>query len=509
MNPALLQGFLVITNNYEQTKSRSIEELMKSKSAKGLTKHADFILLDMICLQVSFVLAYWIFREFSNPYDNDPYQYQAVVLLASQLLVIAFGNGYSGILRRGKLEELVSVLWHIMYILVIALLYLFVVHRTNVVSRLQYSGTVTLFILIDWLVRLANKYRLKGYKKIDSALMVITTHELLPNVMQKINKDQKYLIGGIFLLDKNLEINRYDEIPVYPYGGDQMEKFIKQWVDEVLIVAPEGGEYYQTLSELSEKLINSGIAVSFTLSIPVGGSWTYLELRKIGEQKVFTAVLRSASRKEEVLKRGMDIVVSIIGCIITGLIMLIVGPIIYIKSPGSIIFTQERIGRNGRPFKMFKIRTMYPDAEARKGELIEKNRVGSGMMFKLDDDPRIIGSEKKDKKGKPKGIGNILRKYSLDEFPQFFNVLRGDMSVVGWRPCTLSEWEKYNLKDRIRASMKPGITGLWQVSGRSSVVDFDEVVRYDREYLENWSWGLDVRIMLKTIWVMISGKGAM
>lgn len=482
---------------------------MNSRSAKGLIKHADFILLDMICLQISFVIAYWVFHDLSNPYDNDAFQYQAVVLMAAQLLFIAFGNGYSGILRRGKLDELVAVIRHTAYILVISLIYLFVVHRTGIVSRLQYGGTVTLFILIGWGVHLLNKLRIQGNKEAGRSLMLVTTQELLPGVMKKIKKDRTCLISGIFLLNNVPDINHYDDIPVYPYGGEHMQKFIKQWVDEVLIVPPEGGKYYQTLSKFSEKLINSGIAVSFTMSIPIGGDWTSLDLRKIGEQKVFTASLRSTSVRDAMLKRMLDIVTSVIGCVITGLIVLIVGPIIYTKSPGLIFFAQERIGRNGKPFKMYKIRTMYPDAEARKEELTEHNRVDSGMMFKIEDDPRIIGSEKKDKKGRPKGIGNFLRKYSLDEFPQFFNVLKGDMSVVGWRPCTLSEWEKYNLKDRIRASMKPGITGMWQVNGRSGVTDFDEVVRLDREYLENWSIGMDVKIMIKTIWIVISGTGAM
>ena len=129
-------------------------------------------------------------------------------------------------------------------------------------------------------------------------------------------------------------------------------------------------------------------------------------------------------------------------------------------------------------------------------------------MFKLDDDPRIIGSEKKDKNGRPRGIGNFIRRTSLDEFPQFFNVLRGDMSLVGWRPATLDEWKKYDLQHRIRASMKPGLTGMWQVSGRSTITDFNEVVRLDREYIENWSTALDIKILVKTVWVVLSRHGA-
>jgi lipopolysaccharide/colanic/teichoic acid biosynthesis glycosyltransferase len=129
-------------------------------------------------------------------------------------------------------------------------------------------------------------------------------------------------------------------------------------------------------------------------------------------------------------------------------------------------------------------------------------------MFKMDDDPWIIGSEKKDRNGKPKGIGNFIRNTSLDEFPQFFNVLKGDMSLVGTRPPTLDEWEKYDLHHRVRMSIKPGITGLWQISGRSDITDFEEVVRLDREYIQNWSVWLDLKILFKTVGVVLRHEGA-
>ena len=129
-------------------------------------------------------------------------------------------------------------------------------------------------------------------------------------------------------------------------------------------------------------------------------------------------------------------------------------------------------------------------------------------MFKMDDDPRIIGSEKKDKKGRPAGIGNFIRRTSLDEFPQFFNVLKGEMSLVGTRPPTLDEWEKYDLHHRVRMSIKPGITGLWQISGRSDITDFEEVVRLDREYIQNWSIWLDLKILFKTVGVVLRHEGA-
>lgn len=148
------------------------------------------------------------------------------------------------------------------------------------------------------------------------------------------------------------------------------------------------------------------------------------------------------------------------------------------------------------------------DAEERKKKLMEQNKVKDGFMFKMDDDPRIIGSEKKDKNGNPKGIGNFIRKTSIDEFPQFWNVLKGDMSLVGTRPPTLDEWEKYDLHHRARMAIKPGITGMWQVSGRSDITDFEEVVRLDTEYIENWSIGLDIKILLKTVLTVLHNDGA-
>ena len=152
---------------------------------------------------------------------------------------------------------------------------------------------------------------------------------------------------------------------------------------------------------------------------------------------------------------------------------------------------------------------MYMDAEERKKDLMEQNRVKDGMMFKLDFDPRIIGNKILPDGTKKTGIGDLIRRFSLDEWPQFFNVLQGTMSVVGTRPPTVDEWDKYEYHHRARLATKPGITGMWQVSGRSAITDFEEVVRLDTEYISNWSIGMDIRILFKTIGVLFSRKGAM
>ena len=175
----------------------------------------------------------------------------------------------------------------------------------------------------------------------------------------------------------------------------------------------------------------------------------------------------------------------------------------------TIFFAQERIGRNGRKFKMYKFRSMYMDAEERKKELMAQNKISDGLMFKMDFDPRIIGNKILPDGTRKTGIGQFIRKTSLDEFPQFINILLGDMSLVGTRPPTVDEWELYEPHHRARMSFRPGLTGMWQVSGRSNITDFEEVVKLDTQYISEWSLRLDVKILWQTVWSVFKSDGAM
>ena len=148
-------------------------------------------------------------------------------------------------------------------------------------------------------------------------------------------------------------------------------------------------------------------------------------------------------------------------------------------------------------FMICKFRSMYLDAEARKSELMKDNEM-KGLMFKMENDPRILP-----------GIGHKLRDSSLDEFPQFWNVLKGDMSLVGTRPPTVDEFRQYDAHHKMRLSFKPGITGLWQISGRSNIREFEEIVRLDNEYINRWSLKLDIKILFKTIGVVLHKDGSM
>ena len=198
---------------------------------------------------------------------------------------------------------------------------------------------------------------------------------------------------------------------------------------------------------------------------------------------------------DQLAKRCMDIVGALVGCIISIPIIAIVAIPLKLESPGPLFFKQKRVGRNGRYFYIHKLRSMYIDAEERKKELMAQNEM-NGLMFKMEDDPRVTK------------VGKFIRKTSIDELPQFFDVLRGDMSLVGTRPPTVDEYKQYESHHKRRLSMKPGITGLWQVSGRSNIEDFEEVVKLDVTYIDNWSLWNDVKILFKTVYVVFAGRGA-
>jgi exopolysaccharide biosynthesis polyprenyl glycosylphosphotransferase len=196
-----------------------------------------------------------------------------------------------------------------------------------------------------------------------------------------------------------------------------------------------------------------------------------------------------------IFKRLFDILVSFAGLLLLWPLFLIIAMIIKFNSPGPVFFRQKRVGLNGRIFTLVKFRTMVKDAEEKLGDLLHRNEM-KGPVFKMANDPRLTS------------VGKFLRRSSLDEFPQLWNVLKGNMSLIGPRPPLPSEVKKYESWQRRRLSMRPGITCLWQANGRNKISDFDEWMRLDLEYIDNWSLWLDLQILFKTIPVVLTGSGA-
>lgn len=214
-----------------------------------------------------------------------------------------------------------------------------------------------------------------------------------------------------------------------------------------------------------------------------------------GEIPILTIYCKAFDAGQLFLKRCMDVVGALVGLMMTVLLFPFIALAIRLESPGPLFFRQKRVGENGRIFICWKFRSMYLDAEMRKKELLHLNEM-NGAIFKIKDDPRITR------------VGKFLRKTSLDELPQFWNVLRGEMSLVGTRPPIPGEVTNYEDWHRKRICIKPGITGLWQVSGRNQIQDFDEVVRLDLEYIDRWNLWLDTKILFKTIWVVFMRSGS-
>lgn len=216
----------------------------------------------------------------------------------------------------------------------------------------------------------------------------------------------------------------------------------------------------------------------------------------VGTYPIVTYHTVSLNRSEEIIKRLMDIAGGLVGIILSSPIMLVTAIAIKLDSPGPVFFKQTRVGKNGRLFKMYKFRSMCDNADAMKKQLMEQNEVKDGGMFKMKDDPRVTR------------VGKFIRKTSIDELPQFFNIVGGSMSLVGTRPPTLDEVEKYDATQWRRISIKPGLTGMWQVSGRSKITDFDEVVKMDTQYIDNWSIFLDIEILFQTVLSVFKRDGA-
>ena len=473
-------------------------------------KHLDFMILDLLGLQVAYRLGYLFLLWYANYADKMFYSNQACILFIIQVAVSLIMLPYSNILRRSNDVEMLNVIKTTAAVLVLDIIYLFIVKQTYIISRVFFFALTVLTVLIIWALRAVHKKHLrkrKGVNEGDRALIIFTDSHRAEDVVDELLKNtyNDYMIKGIYLLDKKMaDRSEIQGIPLIDTSVPLFEAIGHEWVDEAFFfLSPD----YLLPKCYIDNLLKMGITIHFSYTSFFEEEGVMQRTDKIGPYYVVTNSVKIVNAASMAAKRAFDILGGLVGCVLTGIIFVFIAPIIYIQSPGPIFFSQWRVGKNGRKFRIYKFRSMYMDAEERKKEYMAQNKM-NGLMFKMDDDPRIIGSEKKDKNGKPKGIGNFIRKTSLDEFPQFWNVLIGDMSLVGTRPPTVDEWEQYDANHRVRMCVKPGITGVWQVSGRSKITDFNEVVKLDASYVRNWNILLDLKILFKTVGVVLRSEGA-
>ncbi|MDF2801436.1 MAG: exopolysaccharide biosynthesis polyprenyl glycosylphosphotransferase [Anaerocolumna sp.] len=466
---------------------------------KGLPN--KFLLVaDEFCLVTSFVLAAWIrFGKVTASWYSTIYSLASLIIFLLYVVIYYRYDTYSKLFKRGYIEEFLTVVKINSILAVLLTTILFLMQQGTTYSRLFYLYFFIINIPLNYGVRLLYKIVFHEVYKNSSAskkLMIVTTSVQAEQVLNRIRYENEweYEVTYLTIIDKPMTDEFIFGVIVKAGVFDIYETARTQVIDEVLIHVPDSVTDYFNLEFAIHQFENMGITVN--LSINTFG--LKIHEKKVSELTGYSVLTFSSKLFDEnqlMAKRLLDITGGIVGCLITIVLTIILAPAIMIESPGPLFFSQVRMGKNGRRFRIYKFRSMYMDAEARKQELMALNEM-DGYMFKLTNDPRITK------------IGAFLRKTSLDEFPQFLNILRGDMSLVGARPPTEEEFLQYEGRHKRRLALKSGLTGLWQVSGRSDITDFEEVVKLDLEYIDNWSLINDIKILLKTIWVVIFGRGS-
>lgn len=261
---------------------------------------------------------------------------------------------------------------------------------------------------------------------------------------------------------------------------------------ELILATALSGKSLQEVSGICERC---GVAM---LALPNwnAGLRGWAEPVQVGPLAAFWLHPRRLELPALMVKRVTDLTLTSVALVVALPLIAILAIAIKLDSPGPVFFRQRRVGLGGREFMLWKLRSMLTHAERRHDDVAHLNAYADARLFKLRNDPRVTR------------VGRFLRRFSLDELPQLFNILAGDMSLVGPRPPVPSEVEKYESHHYVRLTVVPGLTGPWQTSGRNLITDFEEVVRIERAYIEEWSLGLDLRIMAKTLVVVLSGKGA-
>ena len=483
---------------------------MYKRNVQGWMKHLDFILWDELVLQISFILGYMIRHGFGQwPYARQDYRELALIFFAMDILVAIGFNTMHNVLKRKRWKELAASVKHVLLVLGIVSLYLFSAQKGDIYSRITIYLTSAFHLAIGYGVRqwwkpIVRKIN-QGIGRGRNTVILVAEEGSVEKIRQKAGETDGFEFAGLVLCDRDATGETVSGIPVVASLESAGDYICREWVDEVF-VCPDSLSEQSPLSRLIAQCREMAVPVHLYIPAAASGGKSFME--KANGFNVLTLTANYANPLQSVIKRLADILGGLVGSLIALILLAILSPKIRKESPGPVLFKQTRVGQNGKRFTIYKIRSMYMDAEERKAGLMEQNRITDGRMFKLDFDPRIIGNRIVDGK-QVTGIGETIRSWSLDEFPQFFNVLKGEMSLVGTRPPTEDEWTKYHYHHRARLAVKPGVTGLWQTSGRSGITDFEKVVRLDTEYINNWSLALDLKILLKTVRIVLKRDGAM
>ena len=467
----------------------------------------------------SLYLSFGIYFSILGPsFITRTFKIYHLILVSGYFGLTLFTGFNKSFFKRKFYGEFVVVLYYCFFMVAGLILLLFWLHGLVDSRRLIFAYFALLFIFTETVLRALLKFillRVYFNSKFSSKLFVITDTENYETVIKSLkgNLDWSRQICGLCVLDEEGEsFNRLfgnDDKKQKKQSAENLKniEFIcnkstllnhltTENVDEIFVYS---GLIYSdiVLKDTISKAEEMGIKVNIRINLDMFDFLpkSYTKIDRIGKYHCVSISRNYVSYRGRFMKHLLDYVGGFVGFLIFAAVFIVLGPIIKLDSKGPVLFAQNRVGRNGRIFKCYKFRSMRQDAEELKKALMAQNEM-NGLMFKMENDPRVTK------------VGRFIRKTSLDELPQFINVLKGDMSLVGTRPPTVDEYEQYEPKHKARVSMMPGLTGLWQVSGRSNIKDFDEVVKLDMEYIDNSSFWLDVKIILLTVKVVLFGRGA-
>lgn len=459
----------------------------------------SILLIDMVCVLVSYYLSLFIRFDLISKevYPRDYHSMVGAYILILCLMYTLFLDGNRWFFDRNNLRELYYTIRYTGILVVGLVVVLYLTQQAYEFSRLVYLIFAVTNTVITFAAHVVYKrFMLDYYRKSvnNTKMLVLTKETTAQEVLETLQQEKTwdYDITAVALYDVDMQGDEIAGVPVVASMEDVYDVVCQMMVDEVFISLP--GVPVTEIREMVQRFEEMGLVCHYRVDLfSKANPNTYVQ--QLAGYSVISFTLQSMDSRRMLIKRLMDIVGSLIGCVLTLLITPFVALAIKIDSPGPVFFSQTRIGKNGRRFKIWKFRSMYIDAEERKKELEAQNEI-KGLMFKMEDDPRITK------------VGKFIRKTSIDETPQFLNILLGDMSLVGTRPPTEDEFEQYNGYYRRRMSITPGLTGMWQVSGRSDIQDFEEIVKLDLEYIDNWSLMLDIKILFKTVFAVLGRKGS-
>lgn len=474
------------------------EHLNETTQKNHIARVYCLLALDLLSIIIAYIMAVAIRFDLQDLTVRREMHYTTCLCFLLFSVIYSLGRDWNhSFSKRGYLVELTLVIKYNMVMFVVVGCFLFLIKQAEFFSRLLFGYFFLINITITFSLHVVTKIMMRKYFNLEQSrtrTLLVVEKDKLEETMEelKLSLPVYYMISAIAVMDAEQSGGEYDGIPIVANGKNLMEEARQLPIDEVFIRVER--ESKDVIREMIRGFESMGVLCHYSIDIVEWHS-KGSSVSAFGSYTVVTYSMNSISYGGGIIKRLMDIAGGLIGLLITAVFTPFVAIAIKLDSKGPVFFSQTRIGKNGRRFKFYKFRSMYTDAEERKQELQKKNEM-KGLMFKIEDDPRITR------------VGKFLRKTSIDEMPQFYNVLIGDMSLVGTRPPTEDEFKQYSLYYRRRLCMTPGLTGLWQVSGRSDIQDFEQVVKYDLEYIDNWSLGLDIKILLKTIAVILTGKGS-